>query len=166
MRNSVFAIVLALAVVSLVSCLHHPTLDEKRGESPDTPREKQDLPPPLGQTVADNSWCHVCHINYAQEELAVTHARANVGCATCHGESYPHRGDEANVTPPDIMYPKEKINPSCLKCHAAEKLSDIHKPILAGAADEKYCTDCHGEHRLAYRTQRWDKATGKRLKQE
>ncbi len=166
MRNGALAVLSASVVLSLFSCVHNPSLDEKRAGALATPGEKHDAPAPPRQTTADNSWCHVCHINYAEEELAVTHARANVGCATCHGESYAHRGDEANVTPPDIMYPKEKINPSCLKCHAAEKLSDVHKPFLAGTAEEKYCTDCHGDHRLAYRTQRWDKATGKRLKQE
>jgi hypothetical protein len=42
----------------------------------------EELPPPEGP-VADNSRCHVCHINYADEELAVEHARANISCEQC-----------------------------------------------------------------------------------
>lgn len=128
------------------------------------PGEGQGASSPPGGPVADNSRCHVCHMNYEVEELAVQHARADVGCEDCHGDSTPHCSDEDNITPPDIMYPKERINASCLKCHPSEKLSDVHEPVLAGAAtEESYCTDCHGEHRLAYRTRVWDKASGKLL---
>ncbi|MFQ6035686.1 MAG: multiheme c-type cytochrome [Sedimentisphaerales bacterium] len=100
--------------------------------------------------VADNSRCHVCHINYEDEELAVVHARANIGCERCHGSSDAHCNDEDNITPPDIMYPAERINSSCKGCHPTAKLGH----------GKKYCTDCHGDHRLSYRTRRWDKTTG------
>jgi len=113
---------------------------------------------------ADNSRCYVCHINYDGEELVADHAIANIGCEKCHGFSYAHCNDEANVTPPDTMYAREKVNPSCLSCHPAEKLTDVHKPVLTGTAEEKYCTDCHGQHRLPRRSHRWDKTTGKLLK--
>jgi len=116
--------------------------------------------------IADNSRCHVCHVNYEDELLATTHAAAGVGCERCHGHSDAHCSDENNITPPDIMYPQDKINTSCMHCHPEAKLAkkDIHKPILAGVADDKkHCTDCHGTHRLARRTVRWDKATGKLL---
>ncbi|UCG46162.1 MAG: ammonia-forming cytochrome c nitrite reductase subunit c552 [Phycisphaerales bacterium] len=118
--------------------------------------------------LADNSRCHVCHINYAEEKLAVTHARAEVGCEDCHGPSYAHCGDEDNVTPPDTMYPVEKINPACMGCHTKEKIEvDEHRPFLAAiAANEKVCTNCHGEHRLGYRTRRWDKTTGKLIQDD
>jgi len=111
--------------------------------------------------VADNSRCFVCHINYVQEDIAVTHARANIGCADCHGESDEHIADESwasggNGTAPDIMYPRAKINPACMACHRKDKL-DIgqHKPIFAGLAEKKYCTDCHGNHRLRRRRCKW-----------
>lgn len=112
--------------------------------------------------VADNSRCHVCHINYADEELSVTHARADIGCERCHGACDAHCGDEDNVTPPDIMYPKAKINVFCMTCHSKDSIeTEPHEALLAGTATEdKYCTDCHGEHRLGYRTRRWDKETG------
>lgn len=68
------------------------------------------------------------------------------------------------MTPPDIMYAKEKINPACLKCHQPAKLGDIHESVLAGTDPKnKYCTDCHGEHHLNHRTRIWDKNTRKLL---
>ena len=38
-----------------------------------------------------------------------------------------------------------------------------HKEVLAGTGS-KTCTDCHGNHRLATRTIRWDKTTRQLLK--
>jgi hypothetical protein len=123
---------------------------------------------PAQGPVADNSRCHVCHINYADEKLAVTHARADVGCEDCHGASDDHCGDEDNVTPPQIMYPMAKIVPFCMGCHARASIDiEPHKPLLAGTATEKkYCTDCHGQHRLGYRTRRWDKKTGELIEDD
>jgi len=115
----------------------------------------QDVAPPAGP-VADNSRCHVCHINYQDEQLAVVHARANIGCEKCHGSSDAHCGDEDNITPPDIMYPAEKVNSFCKDCHPTAKLG----------GGKKYCTDCHGDHRLGYRTRRWDKTTGKLIEDD
>ena len=114
--------------------------------------------------VADNSRCHVCHMNYEDEELAVVHARANIGCEKCHGSSDAHCSDEDHLTPPDVMYPLTKINPSCMECHTRDRIDIMpHQPIFDGTASDgaKHCTDCHGSHRLARRTRAWDKATGK-----
>jgi hypothetical protein len=111
--------------------------------------------------VADNTRCFVCHANYLDEEIAVTHARANIGCASCHGESDAHIADESwgsggNGTAPDIMYPKEEINPSCMRCHPQDRI-DIpeHEPVFANADESKVCTDCHGDHRLTVRRCTW-----------
>ena len=60
--------------------------------------------------VADNQSCLVCHTNYQGETMAVSHAQGNVGCVACHGQSLAHCNDEDNVTPPDIIYPANKIN--------------------------------------------------------
>ena len=109
---------------------------------------------------ADNSRCHVCHINFATEKLSVTHARANVGCEHCHGESDAHCGDEDNITPPEIMYPESKIDAACLKCHGSRmKMTAKHKASLAGRL-KKTCTGCHGEHRMSHRTRKWNRETG------
>jgi hypothetical protein len=113
------------------------------------------------ESMADNSRCFVCHINYMQEDIAVNHARQGMGCANCHGESDEHIADESwasggNGTAPDIMYPREKINPFCMGCHTKEKIdSEQHKPLFASSNNDKYCTDCHGDHRLAERKCKW-----------
>jgi len=113
------------------------------------------------ESMADNSRCFVCHINYTEEDIAVTHARVNIGCANCHGDCDEHIADESwasggNGTPPGIMYPLSKINPFCMGCHPREKIdTEQHKPLFAGTVKEKYCTDCHGNHRLVNRKCKW-----------
>ena len=114
---------------------------------------------------ADNSYCYVCHINYRGEKLTLNHERAGVGCEECHGESDRHSADEDGLTPPEIMFPKARIAPACMACHPTSRLAreKAHKLMLADAAGSAACTECHGKHRLAVRTRRWDKATGKLL---
>jgi len=130
----------------------------------DEPLLLLDDPPAAEETAgptADNSRCFVCHVNYAQEKIAVTHARANIGCADCHGASDAHIADESwasggNGTPPGVMYPPAKINPLCLKCHPKGTMdAEKHKALFAGTSKKKYCTDCHGDHRLAERKCKW-----------
>jgi len=109
---------------------------------------------------ADNSRCHVCHANFLQEELAVGHARAGVGCAHCHGACDAHIADESwasggNGTAPDRMFPRDAIPMFCLGCHTASALAGSqHKGVIEGSS-EKVCTDCHGKHRLAVRKCKW-----------
>ena len=109
---------------------------------------------------ADNSRCFVCHINYMQEDIAVIHARADIGCAGCHGESDEHIADESwasggNGTAPEIMYPRPKINLFCMGCHTKDKIdTDQHKPLFANF-EKTVCTDCHGSHRLEVRKCKW-----------
>lgn len=115
---------------------------------------------------ADNEACYCCHRNYEGEEMVEVHAVEKIGCTQCHGESVAHRNDENHVTPPDTMYAPEQIEPVCLKCHEThdaparkviarwrERCPAKEKP------EELVCTDCHGAHRLALRTVRWDKRT-------
>jgi len=128
---------------------------------------------PVG-AVADNSRCYVCHMNYMQEDITVIHARAKVGCADCHGNCDAHIADESwawggKGTPPGIMYRRPEINPFCMGCHPRDKIdTEKHKPLFEGAVEEQakaglilsgasacYCTDCHGDHRLANRECKW-----------
>lgn len=152
-KYCLLVLLLGCAVVVVVSCRQHtneePLLLMDKGDS------IEDYAPPDGP-VADNSRCYVCHINYEDEALAFVHAQANIGCEQCHGSSDAHCSDEDNITPPDIMYPAEKINSSCKGCHPTAKLG----------GSKKYCTDCHGEHRLSYRTRKWDKATGELIEDD
>ena len=125
-----------------------------------------------------NVFCSACHYGFDDENLARRHEQAGIGCERCHGESERHRSDEDNVTPPEIMYPRTKINPTCMMCHPRHEIRhvELHKTLLAGAktvfdsADEDgnqmCCTDCHAkEHRINVRTIRWNKETGELLKE-
>ena len=115
--------------------------------------------------------CNDCHMDYIGESLALAHAKAGMSCDSCHGRSRAHYSDESNSTPPDKMFPADKINSFCQGCHQShdvppgkvvalwmERKSDKTNP------DKIVCTDCHGEHRMKVRTIIWDKNTGKRLR--
>jgi hypothetical protein len=114
-----------------------------------------------GTEMADNFRCEVCHLNLAAEEMVVQHAKANVGCDKCHGECDAHIDDESwasggNGTAPDVMFPPDKINPFCYTCHPKDKIDpDLHRTFLAGVSTEKYCTNCHGKHKLVNRKCKW-----------
>ncbi len=123
-----------------------------------------------------NVFCSACHYGFSDEKLARTHELAGIGCERCHGESERHRSDEDNITPPEIMYPRAKINPTCMMCHPRHEIrhETHHKKLLAGAktvfdsadedGDQMYCTDCHAKHhRINIRTIRWNKETGELL---
>ncbi len=102
---------------------------------------------------ADNSRCFVCHINYTEEDIAVVHAGADIGCAGCHGESDEHIADESwasggNGTAPETMFPKPKIVPFCMSCHPKDKIDTVqHRPLFMNM-ERMVCTDCHGQHRI------------------
>jgi hypothetical protein len=145
---------------------HSATPPEAKEQAPLLLEDKPlllDDEPQTGQPdgpQADNSRCFVCHINYMQEDIAVIHAKANIGCANCHGQSDAHIADESwasggNGTAPDIMYLPAKINSFCMGCHAKDKIdTDQHKPLFANF-EKMVCTDCHGSHRLQVRKCKW-----------
>lgn len=114
--------------------------------------------------------CNDCHMGYIEEPLVLVHAKAGMSCDSCHGRSRAHYSDESNTTPPDRMYPADKIDSFCQGCHPSHDVpagevvalwmkrnSDKTNP------DKIVCTDCHGEHRMKVRTIVWDKKTGRRL---
>jgi hypothetical protein len=113
------------------------------------------------ESAADNSRCFVCHMNYMEEKIAVTHAQAGIGCANCHGPSDAHIADESwasggSGTAPDLMYPRDKIDPSCMACHTRERIdTPQHEAVFADPPGTKVCTDCHGNHRLPQRRCKW-----------
>jgi len=154
----------------------------------DNSGQKYNEEDPIGHNVAEeqsedkgfvaNVFCSACHYGFSDEQLASTHEKAGIGCERCHGESERHRSDEDNITPPEIMYPKVKINPTCMMCHPRHEISHVgpHKTLLAGAKtaldsadkidDQIYCTDCHAKlHRINVRTIRWNKQTGELIKE-
>jgi nitrate reductase cytochrome c-type subunit len=184
MHHHFFALVLTIAIVAGTGCEQiktqaNPGIDAETqtgSETITTAQSFADDQPPLllddepplllndasnAKTGADNSRCFVCHINYMQESLAVSHAQANIGCKDCHGESDAHIADESwasggTGTPPEVMYPRAKINPACMACHPEGRISaDQHQSVLAGTAQKSVCTDCHGNHRLNNRRCKW-----------
>ena len=146
--------------------------DEVKTPEEQRPQEEEivtavelDLPP---GPVADNNLCFACHVNFKKETLTTGHARANIGCARCHGGSIAHLSDEDTITPPDVMFPRAGIKAFCMDCHPADSMNTpVHKATLAEADPLKACcTDCHGEHRLSYRTRKWDKITRTLIKDQ
>jgi hypothetical protein len=169
----VWAIVFgAVLAVAAASC------SLKRNEGTATPAIDHVERTPVTASFVANPFCKACHVDFDEEGLAVTHKAAGIGCERCHGESLRHRSDEANITPPELMYPKERINPTCMMCHPRHEIRKVesHRPILEANLSvletappdghaQKYCTDCHGrEHRMKVRTVRWDKCTGQLVK--
>jgi hypothetical protein len=133
-------------------------------DGPSTPAAKSG--PSTGARVANNESCYCCHTNYRDEEFVGFHAKANVGCTECHGESLAHRNDEDNITPPDTMYAADQIAANCKKCHdthdasAAKVIARWQEKCPARTnPTDLLCTDCHGQHRLKFRTVWWDKKT-------
>ena len=111
--------------------------------------------------------CYDCHANYLEEPIAVAHAKENITCVKCHGESTAHSNDEENITPPNRMYPAARIDSMCRECHetheaSARKIIACWQKRCPQKTDpsQLVCTDCHGEHRLKNRTVHWDKSTG------
>jgi hypothetical protein len=152
--------------------------DSTLKQNPEISIGRQDKKQPKKVAFVANPFCSACHYAFGDEILARTHERAGIGCERCHGESERHRSDEDNITPPEIMYPKERINPTCMMCHPRHEIRHVasHEEMLAGAktvfdsADEGgnqiYCTDCHArDHRINVRTIRWNKETGELLKE-
>ena len=142
------SVIIALSALPLVRCNNKLTATARKG------------------SPVSNSRCHVCHMNYEEEEIAVNHAKVGVGCEKCHGQSNAHCDDEGNITPPGIMYTKTKVKAACMTCHQKSWLAarSEHKSVFVTTDPTKgVCTDCHGEHRLTKRVTRWDKTTGKLL---
>jgi len=99
------------------------------------------------EAATANMACFVCHANYRGEVLADSHAKVNIGCVNCHGDSFAHRNDENNTTPPETMYPAERIDPFCQGCHDAHDISA--RKIIAAWIRQKAkkpdvtCQGCH-----------------------
>ena len=123
--------------------------------------------------AVENTACFVCHADYDAEPMVARHAVGNVGCADCHGDSYAHRNDENNTTPPDVMYPADTIDEACRQCHAMHDVAPAKVIALwleRGSTRTEFetivCTDCHGNHRLDHRRVVWDKKTRKLIRAE
>lgn len=132
--------------------------------------DEGDASPRGGEAAKDNQRCHVCHLNFADEPIAVVHANHGMACTKCHGDCDEHIADESwaiggNGTAPGKMYFREDINPFCQECHEEHDVAPrqliahwqkrlAKKPPPRGvdlktiAAEHIVCTDCHGDHHL------------------
>jgi hypothetical protein len=169
-----FLVVVAFMMTGLLVFVSASRSLEQETQAPAAKTVQDSGPKKAESSFVANPFCEACHADFDEEELAVKHELFGIGCERCHGESLRHRSDEANITPPEIMYPKEKINPMCMMCHPRDDIDYLadHRPILeaglsvfesqpSGTNVKKYCTDCHGsKHRMNTRTTRWDKYTG------
>jgi len=99
------------------------------------------------QAAKENAACFVCHTNYRTEFLVSSHAKVNIGCYNCHGESSAHQNDENNITAPETLYPADKIDPFCRGCHKTHDISpgDIIADWMKKKSENKN-TSCEGCH--------------------
>jgi len=173
---TVACFILSSLLIFAASCSvqNQATDDSEHKHSANVSSERQVVGNPSKKKgFVANQFCSACHYGFSDEELARTHEKAGIGCERCHGESERHRSDENNITPPEIMYPRARINPTCMMCHPRHEIRHVahHKELLAGArtvfdsanedVSQIYCTDCHArDHRINIRTIRWNKQTG------
>jgi formate-dependent nitrite reductase cytochrome c552 subunit len=117
----------------------------------------------------NNATCFVCHANYAEEPFAQRHAKADIGCSDCHGESIAHKNDENHTTPPDKMYPAGDIDPACRKCHSSHdvpalKVVSRWKERIGDEKTDVLCKECHESHDFpaAKVVRKWQERTGQK----
>jgi formate-dependent nitrite reductase cytochrome c552 subunit len=125
------------------------------------------------EAEAKNATCYVCHANYQQEDLAQWHAKNNIGCVDCHGESIGHKNDENHLTAPDKMYAAGEIDEACGKCHTGHDVPAIKivrrwKERTGDTKTDVLCKECHESHDFpaAQVVRSWQKRTGQKEQAE
>ena len=133
----------------------------------DEPAETEKV---LTGAEAKNATCFVCHANYAEEPFAQRHAKANIACFDCHGESIAHKNDENHLTPPDKMYPASDIDGACRKCHTSHDVqpAEVVRRWKVRLGDEKtdvLCKECHESHDIpaAKVVRKWQERSGQKI---
>jgi len=104
--------------------------------------------------MGPNAACYVCHQTFIFEPMSAVHKAEKVTCIKCHGLSAAHANDEhVGATPPDVRYPREKVDAACAECHEDHDVAAAE--VLARFLERKLtprpapvCTDCHGRHRI------------------
>lgn len=113
--------------------------------------------------LAQQSRCADCHFanpgstpgNHLSEWDRSAHARANVGCESCHGGNpnsfespQAHQGILASGNPASPVH-RWNLPATCGKCHAGPftnfQQSKHYSLLRAGDRDVPMCTTCHGE---------------------
>ncbi len=108
--------------------------------------------------MEDNQSCLVCHLDLEEEKISAVHLeKADMTCASCHGDSEAHRGDEWNIIRPDVIWGRAEMEPFCKQCHPKHKKSKAYDEFLTKWLDQRRptgrwvkedspCLDCHGSH--------------------
>lgn len=125
------------------------------------------------EAEAKNATCYVCHANYEQEPLAQWHAKNEIGCTNCHGESIAHKNDENHQTPPDTMYPAREIDEACRKCHTSHDIQpeEVVLRWQQHAGNKKtigLCEVCHESHDVPAGDviRKWQKQSGQKVEEK
>jgi hypothetical protein len=114
---------------------------------------------------ATNEYCNVCHVDFAGEELSVSHLKEKITCTKCHGESVEHMQDEQGMTRADIKFGRAEVDKYCKTCHGDHKHPEKVKafrtewtgktrPNGRPITHKSICTDCHGKHVVLKQTKR------------
>jgi len=126
----------------------------------DNPRFNADKPLRFDSGyLEDNSSCMVCHIDFQEELIALTHEEQGITCAACHGDSLTHMVYKYNITLPDVIWGRADIDHFCMQCHekhedpaAVEKFRaewlSKRRPNGRFIMKDSVCTDCHGNHAI------------------
>ena len=122
------------------------------------------------EAEAKNLSCYVCHANYAEEQLAQWHSKANYACSDCHGESIAHKNDENHLTPPDKMYAVSEIDGACQKCHTGHDVQPAEvvrrwKERTGDTKTDVLCKECHESHDIpaAAVIRKWQKQSSQKI---
>ena len=97
MKRSMLVGLVAVGAFGMAACQtgrepQEPEIDQPASESPQVAVDEEPLlldddSPSADEAGADNSRCHVCHMNYAQEDIAVIHPKSEGGNQDVHAES-------------------------------------------------------------------------------
>jgi cytochrome c553 len=150
MRLAVGLFALALLLTTMPALLRMAHGADSPSKSPPAEAKPAEETDPLGANAA----CYVCHISFVKEELSKVHLAAKVACVKCHGLSDKHANDEnIGATKPDIMYKRDQIDASCVKCHERHdvppgKVIARFEERKLGISTKPVCSDCHGTHKI------------------
>ena len=134
--------------------------------APVTARASDPKKPKSAPAKVDNSLCYVCHLTMQTDEITAKHLPEGIGCEKCHGSSHEHMHDEMLMTKPDRLYGRKQVDAMCAACHEKpheekqpefkaflEKWRGHDRPNGRAVTATSICTDCHGTHVVARKTE-------------